>query len=412
MKRHLLVKVGDFAPPTSTRSITAEGYLLCRDVRLGKAPQVRQYYVSEFGQIEGFIPDQVINVYTSPDDLFKLEVIASFEGVDASDYHPPGNVMNAATWCEHAIGTASNIRRDGDYLIGDLLIKDQNVINQIQIKERLEISLGYGADLILETGIAPDGTPYQARFINFQGNHVAVVKYGRCGGDCHIGDQQPNPQPTSKNYPASEKSMKIMIGDMPFEVADNPALEAALKKQQDQLANLQAAKIKIGDTEFTLSELPAVQVVVDKLVGDNTTQAEQITTLQANQASPEKLEQMATERATVIADAKKLKPDVKTEGCTCEQIKRDAIAAKAGDAVLGAILGSVAVGDAKPEQVDVAFRALAATAQTNAPNPMGQMLQGLGSGSGASQPVGDATPNQGQNQKQGYDKSQAWKTVK
>ena len=204
--------------------------------------------------------------------------------------------------------------------------------------------------------------------------------------------------------------MKIVVDGLPFEVADNPALEAALKKQQDQLANLQAAKIKIGDKEFSLSELPAVQAVVTKLVGDNATQAEQITALQANQASPEKLEQMATERATVIADAKKLNPNIKTEGCTCEQIKREAIAAKAGDAVLGAILGGVAVGDAKPEQVDVAFRALAATAQTTTPNPVGQMLQGLGTG--ASQQVGDAAPNQGQNQKQGYDKSQAWKTVK
>lgn len=412
MKIQFAVKVGDFAPPQSTRTITPAGYLQCVGVRLGKAPQVRQYYAFEFGGIEGFSNDQSINVFTSADDLFKPEVMASFEGVEASDYHPPGNVLNAATWKDHAVGVASNIRRDGDYLVGDLLIKDRNVIDQIQTNKRLEISLGYAAQLVIQSGIAPDGTPYQAQWTEIQGNHVAIVEYGRCGGDCRIGDHDPNHKPTPKNNPTSENTMKIVVDGLPFEVADNPALEAALKKQQDQLANLQAAKIKIGDKEFSLSELPAVQVVVDKLVGDNATQAEQITTLQANQASPEKLEQMATERATVIADAKKLNPNIKTEGCTCEQIKREAIAAKAGDAVLGAILGGVAIGDAKPEQVDVAFRALAATAQTSTPNPVGQMLQGLASGTGASQPVGDAAPNQGQNQKQGYDKSQAWKTVK
>lgn len=409
MKIQFAVKVGDFAPPQSTREITPAGYLLCRGVRLGKAPQVRQYYAFEFGGIEGFSNDQSINVFTSADDLFKPEVVASFEGVEASDYHPPGNVLNAATWKDHAVGTVSNIRRDGDYLIGDLLIKDRNVIDQIQTNKRLEISLGYAAQLVMQSGVAPDGTPYQAQWTDIQGNHVAIVEYGRCGGDCRIGDHDPNHKPTPKNNPTSENTMKIVVDGLPFEVADNPALDAALKKQQDQLANLQAAKLKIGDKEFSVSELPAVQAVVDKLVGDNTTQAEQITTLTANQASPEKLEQMAAERATVIADAKKLNPSIKTEGCTCEQIKRDAIAAKAGDSLLGAILGGVAVGDAKPDQIDVAFRALAATAQTSTPNPMGAAIQGSG-GSGASTPVGDA--GTAQNQPAAYNKSQAYKALK
>ena len=62
--------------------------------------------------------------------------------------------------------------------MGDLLIKDKNSIDLIQSNERLEMSLGYGALLIVEQGTAPDGTPYQAKFINFIGNHVALVKYG------------------------------------------------------------------------------------------------------------------------------------------------------------------------------------------------------------------------------------------
>ena len=44
--------------------------------------------------------------------------------------------------------------------------------------------------------------------------------------------------------------------------------------------------------------------------------------------TPEKLEQAAAERAAVIADAKALVPSVKTEGCSCEQIKRDVMLQK------------------------------------------------------------------------------------
>lgn len=402
MKRYLLhLKLGDFAPAQSTRTITPEGFLLCKDARLGKAPQVRQYYAAEFNGIEGYTPDQVINVFSSADELFRPETIQSYQGVDVTDNHPPGNSINAATWKTHSIGTLFNVRRDGDYLIGDLLIKDSDVIQQIQSQERLELSLGYGAELHLISGTAADGTPYQAEFKNFYGDHVALVKYGRCGGDCRIGDQKPNPTNT-------EKMMQIIIDGIPFDIADNAALAAAIKKEQDKITSLQGAanaKIKIGDQEFSISELAAVQAVIDKLVTDAKTNAEKVTTLEANQVTPEKLEALANERATVISDAKKLNANVKTDGCSCEQIKREAITAKAGDAIVGAILGTVTVGDAKPEQVDMVFRALVATSGTQTPsNPINSFFTG---DSQNTTPAGGngAAPAQ----EQGYDKTTAWK---
>ncbi|PWF33380.1 hypothetical protein DBB30_26775, partial [Yersinia pestis] len=53
--------VGVLAPSESTRSFTQEGYLKCVNVRLAKAPQVRQYYAYEFPNLEGYSADQVIN---------------------------------------------------------------------------------------------------------------------------------------------------------------------------------------------------------------------------------------------------------------------------------------------------------------------------------------------------------------
>ena len=405
MKRYLLhLKLGDFAPAQSTRTLTPEGFLLCKDARLGKAPQVRQYYAAEFNGIEGYSSDQVINVYSSADELFRAETIQSYQGVDVTDNHPPGNTINAATWKTHSIGTLSNVRRDGDYLVGDLLIKDSDVINQIQSQERLELSLGYGAELHFINGTAVDGTPYQAEFKNFYGDHVALVKYGRCGGDCRIGDQNPNqPKPT-------EKMMQIIIDGIPFDIADNAALAAAIKKEQDKITNLQGtanAKIKIGDQEFAMSELAAVQAVIDKLGADAKTKDQKITDLEANQVTPEKLEALASERASVVTDAKKLKADVKTEGCSCEQIKREAITAKSGDALVTAILGSIAIGDAKPDQVDTLFRALVATSTTATPtNPINQVFTG---DANTQQPNGNgATPAEAQ----GYNKGSAWKNLK
>ncbi|MGM7388882.1 DUF2213 domain-containing protein, partial [Acinetobacter baumannii] len=232
-------------------------------------------------------------------------------------------------------------------------------IDLIQNNERLEMSLGYGATLVLEQGLAPDGTVYQAKFINFIGNHVALVKYGRCGGDCRIGDKQQTP-------PKGNKTMEVIVNGIRFNIGDNTPLADALKQQQEQLENMKAAKLKVGDKQFSIGdELGAIQAVVDQLHTDKTTLEQKVGDLEKNQMTPEKLEQAAAERTAVIADAKALVPTVKTEGCTCEQIKRDVIAAKAGDALVTALLGSVSVGDAKPDQIDTTFRALSAVKGTH-----------------------------------------------
>lgn len=398
MTKHIYhFKVGDFAPSESSRSFTKEGYLKCVNVRLAKAPQVRQYYAYEFPSLEGYSADQIINIYTPADELFKPETIQSFNGVDVTDYHPPKNEINASNWKDYHIGYCENVRQEGDYLVGDLLIKDKISIDLIQSNERIEMSLGYGAVLIVEQGTAPDGTPYQAKFINFNGDHMALVKYGRCGGDCRIGDEKQTPK---------GKTMEVSVNGIRFDIGDNKPLADALKQQQEQLENLKAAKLKVGDKQFSIGdELNAVQAVVDQLHTDKTTLEQKVGDLEKNQMTPEKLEQAATERAAVIADAKALVPTVKTEGCTCEQIKRDVIAAKAGDALVTALLGSVSVGDAKPDQIDTTFRALSAVKGTHPSNPVGDALHKQ-----QSVKAGDGNPAGGGDEKT-YSKEDAYKTI-
>lgn len=392
------LKVGDFAPSESSRSFTKEGYLKCVNVRLAKAPQVRQYYAYEFPSLEGYTADQTINVYTPAEELFRPESLASFNNVDATDYHPPKNEINASNWKDYHIGYCENVRQESDCLIGDLLIKDKISIDLIQSNERIEMSLGYAAVLLLESGTAPDGTPYQAKFINFVGNHVALVKYGRCGGDCRIGDQN--------QHPKEDKTMEVTVNGIRFDIGDNKPLADALKIQDEQLKNLKAAKLKVGDQQFSIGdELTAVQAVVDKLHTDKATLEQKVGDLEKNQITPEKLEQAASERAAIIADAKALVPSIKTEGCSCEQIKRDVIAAKVGDALVTALLGSVSVGDAKPDQIDTTFRALSAVKGTQPSNPVGDALNHQ-----QHIQTGDAKPTGGGDEKT-YSKENAYREI-
>lgn len=381
VKKLLYTKIGDFAP--STRTVQQDGFLLCKDARLAKAPQIRSYYVSELGQIDGFSPEQSINVLTEADTLFNA--MSSFEHCDLTDYHPPNNVVNIGNWKSYCIGKVSNVRRDGDYLIGDVLIKDNDAIQAVMNNYRLELSLGYSADLVLETG-EYDGTPYQAKFLNLVGNHVALVAFGRCGSECRIGDSMKQ----------QEQMMKVVVDGLSFDVADNEALKGAIEKQNAKIAELEqlkASTLKVGDKAFKVAdEHTALQAVIDTLVADSKAKDEQITQLQANQATPEKVQAMAMELANTVNDAKKIHDGIQTDGCTCEQIKRRAVEVKAGDSLVMAILGGVTVADAKNEQIDTAFRALVATAGTQVTtNPLNPTN------------VGDnAQPTL-------YDKSNAWK---
>lgn len=197
--------------------------------------------------------------------------------------------------------------------------------------------------------------------------------------------------------------MEVVVNGIRFDIGDNKPLADALKIQQDRIENLKAAKLKVGDKQFAIGdELPAVQALVDTLQTENAQMKQKVGDLEQNQMTPEKLDQVVAERASVIADAVALVPGIKTEGCSCEQIKRDVIAAKAGDTLVTAVLGGVAVGDAKPDQVDTVFRALSAVKSTTPGNAVGDALH---------QQQQQQNNNQDPKENKGYDKSAAYKTI-
>ena len=91
-------------------------------------------------------------------------------------------------------------------------------------------------------------------------------------------------------------------------------------------------------------------------------------------------------------------------GCSCEQIKREAVAAKAGDALVKAIIGNVAIGDAKPDVIDTAFRALAAVVPATPTNHLSNQLHQQQT----QLPVGDGQPS---GKDESTSKADAWKNL-
>jgi hypothetical protein len=158
---------------------TPEGYLLCLDAPIARTGV--QMYAAEEVPLEAAY-DGTVRVYRMAEEVFAPETVASYEGKPVTLDHPEDNV-SPENWRELARGVAQNVRRGegetADLLLADLLITDAEAIEAVRGGLR-EISCGYDAGY-------EDLGPGVGRQTDIIGNHVALVRAGRCGPRCANG---------------------------------------------------------------------------------------------------------------------------------------------------------------------------------------------------------------------------------
>jgi hypothetical protein len=136
--------------PGSRRGKTPEGYLVCIGAPLARSG-VQIYKARELGlaNMEG---DELVEVYRAPEEVFSQETISSFEGKSVTCPHPPV-FLTPENDASYSKGHISNVRKseepleNGEYaLVGDLIIKDAALIQQIENGSISELSAGYTCD--------------------------------------------------------------------------------------------------------------------------------------------------------------------------------------------------------------------------------------------------------------------------
>lgn len=160
---------------------TPEGYLICRDVPISRVGEFEYSALEVGGAVRGK-GGKVIMTRT-PEELFRPETIASFEGkpvvVGHDRFADPQNI-NAIR-----VGHVQNVRQgEGEqsgFLLADLFLDSQRGIDIVERGELEEVSCGYDARAV-DDG---DGRGHQEGIV---GNHLALVKKARCGEACKIGD--------------------------------------------------------------------------------------------------------------------------------------------------------------------------------------------------------------------------------
>jgi len=203
---------------------TPEGFLICRDVPIARIG-TQDYLARELG-LDGE-PDRPVTVERRPEDVFDPAAIASFEGKDVTYTHPP-EMLAAGNQSAYSKGHAENVRREGDFLVADLHLKDPTLISEVRNGILREVSCGYLCDY------TPSGAGY--RQANIRGNHIAIVPRGRAGHDVAIKD-------SAAGLPAEKGKVKHMDMKEALLSLFGRAAKDATPEQLDNLVETAAAAL-------------------------------------------------------------------------------------------------------------------------------------------------------------------------
>lgn len=229
--------------PTS-RTMTPEGYLCVKGIAARTG--VYQYLSSELG-LEG--PERMVGVYRSPESVFSAESMSTYADKDVTNDHP-SDLVNSETFRTHSVGHVRSAIQDGDNVVVDLIIKDQQTIDEINAG-KAELSPGYLAEYVPVVGSDPMGTPYEFEQRDIVINHVAVVGAARAGKQARIFDHKPKgvPMAQRKVFLDSKKSRSIILDEEAASVVEEAvtALEEVAEEAEKRADEAEAKADELSD---------------------------------------------------------------------------------------------------------------------------------------------------------------------
>ncbi|WP_395175052.1 DUF2213 domain-containing protein [Roseibium alexandrii] len=367
----------DAAAVAGTR-MTADGYLVA-DVRTARTG-IQVYTGAEAGRPEL----ATVRVYRPDEQVFDKASLASYAHRPVTNDHP-AEPVTADNWKNHSVGSIGDeVARDGDFVRVPLIVMDGAAIKAVQDGKR-ELSAGYHCDLAFEAGTTPDGQQYDAIQKNIRINHVAIVNRGRAGSKARIGDgaewgASPLTTQTAdeRNGSMADNLQKVLVDGLLVETTDAGA--TAIDRLKNDKASLAT---QLADAET------AHKAALDAKDAELAKKDAEIDDLKSKVIDGAALDAKVAARADLIATAKTIAKDLKTDGLSDAEIRKAAVVAKLGDA---AIAG-------KPEAyVDVRFDILAE--DTKKADPFADAMKGR-----------DTTPTINDNGQADYEKrlSDAWK---
>lgn len=344
----------EFTLDESTGFLTARGVL----ARTG----IQNYRAVEIG-LDGD-PMRIVRVYRPHSEVFDKQSMASFENRPLTIEHP-SELVTADNWRQHAVGEVRDVQRDGNNLVGTVIVKDSEAIKLVQDGLR-ELSNGYLNMLEFTPGTTPNGESYDAVQRQIRGNHVALVKRARCGSECRLTGDGKTEGEIMEELQKELETVKAALVDAETKIA---AKDAEIKTLTDSVAEgenkVKELSVKVSvDSEKVASMLADAQKEIARLT------------------DPETIAAAVKEWAQMTADAAVIVSGFVPEGVKTAIDFQRAVLRKAVDgneshrAMVLAVTGGKTVCDADNVQIQSAFRLLASVPVKSADADVGKYILG------------------------------------
>lgn len=226
------------------REYTDEGFLKVpgRVARTG----IQEYLARELG-LDGD-PNRIVRVYRPPEEVFAQASLDTYDASDITNDHPK-ELVTALTYKGVAVGVVRGAGRpDGDFVVCDLIVKDQKTISDINAG-KCEISAGYTAIYEHSPGVTTDGQPYDYIQRDIRINHVAIVDRARAGANARVFDHTPGGN-TMPVFITTDSGRSVDVADPANAQVVADSFDRLLKRATD-------AEAKAGQAQETADKAQA-----------------------------------------------------------------------------------------------------------------------------------------------------------
>jgi hypothetical protein len=314
---------------------------LIADARIARTG-IQLYRGAEIGKPEM----EVVRAYRPGSEVFSEDTLKSAAHRPVTNDHPP-ELVTSANWKRYSVGqSADEVVGEGIYVRVPLMVSDEAAIKAIEDGKR-ELSAGYTCEFDFTPGVTDAGEAYDAVQRSIRLNHIAIVTRGRAGPEVRIGDGAA-PWGATPIHTADEKDRDmpelrtVMVDGLSVSTTDQgaQAIEKLTKDRDDArqaLATAEAGhKTALAAKDTDLAKKDA-----------------EIDDLKGKALDAAALDKLVSDRSSLIATAKAIAPDVKTDGLTDADIRKAVVKAKVGDA---------AIADKSADYIDARFDILAEAA--------------------------------------------------
>lgn len=298
---------------------TDDGYLVAeaRVARVG----IQDYLGTEIDpdNEHGLRDKPIVRVYRPEASVFHSDAMRSYAYRPMTNDHPGGDGVNSQNWKDVAIGnTGGEVIRDGQFVKVPLVLMDQSAISDYESGKR-ELSMGYGAEVIFQDGVSPEGESFDVSLGPMKMNHLALVDKARGGLELRIGDNKPKP---TGGHDMADALRKLLVDGLTIEVTEQGA--QAIEKLNTKLADAATATKALSDAHAIAlagkdNDLSKLQAALDDAKGKVLTDAQ--------------IDARVKERADLIGTAKTI-ADGDYSGKSPDEIRKAVVLAKLGDAAI------------------------------------------------------------------------------